>query len=92
MTEILVDIPTINPAKMLPQKLPMPPRTTMTIAGIRMAVPMVGRTLQIGAAITPATPARIAPMMNTKVRIRGRFFPRAITISESLAPALMIAP
>ena len=92
MTEMLVDSPTIRPARMLPQKLPIPPSTTMIKAGMRMAVPIVGRTLQIGAAITPATPARMAPIAKTKVRIRGRFLPRAITISASLAPALMIAP
>ena len=52
----------------------------------------VGFRLHMGPAMTPATPARAAPRPNTSVLSRLRFLPRAMTISLSETPALIIAP
>ena len=84
--------PSRRPPTTAPQNEPMPPITTTMKAGITASAPIVGLRLHMGAAMTPATPAIAVPSAKTRLRIRGRSMPRAITISLSWAPALMIAP
>ena len=64
----------------------------MRKAGTTASTPMCGRTPQIGASTMPATAASAVPSAKTNRRSRVRLMPSARTISESCAPALIIAP
>ena len=58
---------TASPTRMLPmtvpQKLPTPPTTMTTKAGMMIARPMSGFTPWRGASRTPAIPAKVEPML-----------------------------
>ena len=71
---------------------PMPPMTMTTKARISTLSPMPGSTERIGAAITPAKPASMAPKPKTSMNRRRISTPSAATIGALVAPARTSMP
>ena len=77
---------------MAPSKLPKPPITTTINVGIKMVMPMVVVAEKIGAAATPASPAKAQPKQNTKKNQRPTLIPNDAAISAFSTLALIMAP
>ena len=84
--------PTSRAATKAPRIEPMPPMTITTKARIRIWSPMPGSTDRIGATMTPAKPASMAPKPNTIMNRRLMSTPSAETIGALVAPARTSMP
>ena len=75
-----------------PRTEPMPPITTTTKHMMSTDEPMLGYTLDTGAATMPATAARPTPSANTMAWISLMFTPRDSAMSRLKAPARIFMP